>query len=36
MPGITASFEEKKRELRANDYAAWEKINATLLNYKNE
>ena len=36
LPGITASFEEKKRKLRANDYAAWEKINATLLMYKND
>ena len=34
LPGITASFEEKKRKLRANDYTEWQKMNATLLKYK--
>lgn len=36
MPGITARFEEKKRKLRANDYAEWQKMNATLLQNKYE
>ena len=36
FPGITEIYEEKKRKLRAGDYAEWKKMNETLLKYKNE